>query len=310
MRKVVIDMLLVVGGTGELGGRVVRLLCEQGNDVRCLVRRDTEDAGLRALGVSVVHGDLTEPLGLAAACEGAQTVIATATVIARRLAGTRKPSIREADEVGMRSLVEEAESAGVERFVYLSFAGADAALGTPLERAKVATERLLSRSSMRSVVVRPDAFQEIHLAPLGRFDMAAGEVAVFGRGDSRRRWVSTDDVAAFVARVAVEPDPPAVIEFGGPEAISRNEAVALAEALTSRRMKVSRMPRPLVRLGIRLLNRPNDALASVFGAGLLQDLHEARWDDGPLQERGIKAKSASDYLREQARQLTRIQETR
>ena len=42
------------------------------------------------------------------------------------------------------------------------------------------------------------------------------------------RWVSTDDAAALVAAVAVEPDPPAMVEFGGPEAISRNEAIAIA----------------------------------------------------------------------------------
>jgi uncharacterized protein YbjT (DUF2867 family) len=74
-----------------------------------------------------------------------------------------------------------AEQACVERFVYVSFAGANAALGTPLERAKVATEQRLSASTMRTVIVRPDAFQEIHLAPLGRFDMERGKVAVYGK---------------------------------------------------------------------------------------------------------------------------------
>jgi uncharacterized protein YbjT (DUF2867 family) len=163
MRRVVIEVLLVVGGRGELGGRVARLLLEEGNDVRCLVRAGSD---------------------------------------------ARAPSIRDADELGMASLVDTAESAGVRRFVYISFAGADAALGTPLERAKLATEQRLSRSSVRTVVVRPDAFPEIHLAPLGRLDMAAGKVAVFGKGDARRRWVSIDDVAPLVAMLAAEPDPP------------------------------------------------------------------------------------------------------
>jgi uncharacterized protein YbjT (DUF2867 family) len=301
--EVVSEVLLVVGGTGELGGRVVEVLRGQGHDVRCLVRAGSDDSRLRELGASVVRGDLTEPDSLAAACQGIETVVATATVIGRRLEGARRPSIREADEVGMASLVDAAESGGVRRFVYVSFAGVDAAIGTPLEHAKLATEQRLSRSSMRTVVVRPDAFQEIHLGPLGRFDMAAGKVAVFGRGDSKRRWVSTDDVAALLAAVAFEPEPPALIEFGGPEAISRNEAVAIAEALTHRRIKVQRMPRTVARLAIRLLNRPNDALASAFGGGLLQDLCEATWDDQPLRQRGIKPTSASDFLREQARQL-------
>jgi uncharacterized protein YbjT (DUF2867 family) len=296
----VIAVILVVGGTGQLGARVVRLLHEHGQAVRCLVRPGSRDEELRGQGVEVVAGDLVNPESLPGACESAETVVATATVIGRRLAGARRPSIREVDEVGMSALVDAAERAHVDRFVYVSFAGVDANLGTPLERAKLATEQRLGRSSMRSVIIRPDAFQDIHLAPIGRFDIARGKVAVFGRGDTKRRWVSVDDVAALVAALAVEADPPAVVEFGGPEPLSRNEAIAIAEQVSGRSITRQRMPRPVARLGMRLLARPNDALASVFGAGLLQDLVASSWDDAPLSERGIKAKPASQFIREQA----------
>jgi uncharacterized protein YbjT (DUF2867 family) len=228
-------------------------------------------------------------------------VCPSATAIARVLAGTKHPSIHEADEVGMASLVEAAESADVERFVYVSYAGADSALGTPLERAKAATERRLARSPMRRVVVRPDAFEEIHLGPIGRFDIHGGKVAVLGKGDTKRRWVATEDVAALVAAVAVEVDPPGIITFGGPEAISRNEAIAIAEQATGRTIKVQRMPRALARLGMRVLDRPNPAMATIFGTGLMQDLLRVTWDDAPLRERGITPRSASDWIQEQAR---------
>jgi len=293
-------MILVVGATGDLGGRVVRRLRDQGHDVRCLVRSSSDDSELRDLGADVVHGDLTEPGSLAGACEGVTTVVATATAIARRLAGAAKPSIREVDEDGMAALVDAAESAGVERFVYLSFPGVDTPIGTPLERAKLATERRLDSSTMRPVIIRADAFQEIHLGPLARFDMAAGKVEVIGKGDSRRRWISTEDVAALVAAVTVEADPGRIITVGGPEAISKNEAAKVAEAITGRRMKVKHMPRPVARLVIRLLNRRNDALASALGAGLLEDVLPADWDDAPLRERGIEPTSASNFLRQQA----------
>jgi uncharacterized protein YbjT (DUF2867 family) len=293
-------MLLVVGATGELGGRVVRLLLEQGHEVRCLVRAGSNGERLEELGAKAVRGDLTDPGSLVEACQGVQTVIATATAIARRLAGVPGPSIRETDEVGMASLVDAAESAGVRRFVYLSYAGVDAGFGTPIEKAKLATEQRLARSGLQRVVVRPDAFQEIHLGPLGRFDMKAGKVSVFGKGNNPVRWVSTDDVAALVAAVAVEPDPPAMIEFGGPEAISRNEAIVIAGALTHRKMKVQRLPRSLARFAIPLLNRLNDGLASVFGVGLVQDLYAGDWTDEPLRQRGITPRSTTDFLRAQA----------
>lgn len=293
-------MILIVGGSGDLGSRIVRRLCDGEQEVRCLVRPDTNAAPLRQLGAQVVRGDLTDPTSLSAACEGAETVVASATAIARVLTGTKHPSIHEADEVGMASLVDAAEAADVGRFVYVSYAGADSALGTPLERAKAATEKRLERSPMRSVVVRPDAFQEIHLAPIGRFDIRAGKVAVFGKGDTRRRWVATEDVAALVAAVVVEADPPDIVTFGGPEAISRNEAIDIAEQATGKKIKVQRMPRAVARLGMRLLDRPSPAKATIFGTGLMQDLLAVTWDDAPLRERGITPRSASDWIKEQA----------
>ncbi|PFG41029.1 NADH dehydrogenase [Georgenia soli] len=293
-------MILVVGGTGDLGGRIVRRLVTAGEPVRCLVRTTADPAPLRTLGVETVVGDLTDPWSLRRACEGVDVVVASATVLTRRLAGARRPTIREADEAGMASLVGAAEAAGVRRFVYVSFAGADQMLGTPLERAKMATERRLAASPMRRVVVRPDAFQEIHLGPPGRFDVAAGRVAVVGKGDTRRRWVATDDVAALVAAVVSEPDPPELIEFGGPELLSRNEAVAVAERVTGRRFTVRHMPVSLARVGMALLRPFNDALASVFGAGVLQDRAGSTWDDAPLVARGITPRSVTDWIRQQA----------
>lgn len=293
-------MMLVVGGSGDLGGRIVERLRDADQDVRCLVRPATDGSQLRELGAVVVRGDLADHASLPAACEGVETVVASATAIARVLGGARHPGIFEADQVGMSALVTAAEIAGVQRFVYVSYAGVDAALGTPLERAKLAVEQLLAQSPMRRVVVRPDAFQEIHLAPLGRFDVAAGRVAVFGKGDTKRRWVATDDVAALVAAVAIEDDPPEIVTFGGPEAISRNEAIAVAERATGRTFKVQRVPRVAARLGMRLFDRLNPAMATVFGTGLMQDLLEVTWDDGPLAERGITPRSASEWIREQA----------
>ena len=153
---------------------------------------------------------------------------------------------------------------------------------------------------MRAVMLRPDAFQEIHLGPLARFDVAKGKVAVMGRGDNPRRWVATDDVAALTAAVATEPDPPPVLTFGGPEPLSKNQAVAVAERATGRSFKVQHLPLPVVRIGARLLARPQEAMSTVFGLGLAQDLNPATWDDAPLRERGIRPRSATEWIESQA----------
>ena len=191
-------MFLVVGATGDLGSRIVhQLVRERGVSVRCLVRAGADLTTLPDAGVELVEGDLTQPESIAPACQDVDTVVASATVIGRRLAGARRPSIRDVDEIGIAALVDAAERAGVSRFVYVSFARAGRSYGTPLEIAKIRTEERLAASPMRRVVVRPDAFQEIHLGPLGRFDVANGKVTVMGKGDNPRRWVATEDVALW-----------------------------------------------------------------------------------------------------------------
>jgi uncharacterized protein YbjT (DUF2867 family) len=289
-------MILVVGGTGDLGGRVVRQLLARGLPVRCLVRPATSAEALDAAGVDVVRGDLVDPASLPAAVEGISTVVATATAIGRRLAGARRPTMRDVDEVGMSALVDAADRAGVARFVYVSYARRGDGLGTPLERAKHAVEARLGATSMRVVLVRPDAFQEIHLAAIGRFDVVRRKVAVVGKGDTKRRWVATEDVAALVAALVVEEDPPGVVEAGGPEALTRNEAIAVAERATGDRITVRRAPLGAARLLVRLLGDRQDALASVFGTGVMMDTTPADWDDGALRSRGIAARSATAWI--------------
>jgi uncharacterized protein YbjT (DUF2867 family) len=294
VRQVGEEMILIVGASGDLGQRVTNTLRNRGQAVRAMLRPGSEQP--EALpDVDIVQGDLTDSATLVRACQGVTTVVFTATAIGRRLAGERV-SIRKVDELGGLALVAAAEQAGVERFVYMSFPGADAGVGTPLERAKLAVERQLAATAMPAVIVRADGFQEIHLGPLARFDVASGKVSIIGRGDCQRRWIATEDVAELVAALTVEADPPEQIEVGGPEAISKNDLVAVAERASGHRIKTQHMPRSVARLIIKLSARRNDALASALGAGLHQDLVPATWDDTPLRERDITPTAPSEFV--------------
>jgi uncharacterized protein YbjT (DUF2867 family) len=289
-------VILVVGASGVLGGLVAAGLLSRGLPVRGVVHLASPPT---LPGAELVRGDLAEPATLIPAVAGVDTVVFAATGMGRRLAGPG-PSVRSVDGEGVGALVEEAERAGVRRFVYLSFAGVDRGFGAPLDRARLATEQRLAASGMRAVILRSDAFQESHLAPVGRFDIERRRVSIVGRGDNPRRWVAVGDVAALVIAVATEADPPAVLEFGGPQALTRRAAVLSAEGTLGEHIRVQRLPRAAARLGVRLLENRNDARASALGVGLALDLVEARWDDGPLRERGIRPRPASAYLRQQA----------
>src|SRR5881296_3589393 len=76
------NTVLVVGATGDLGGRVVDALLARGKRVRVLVREGTDPSRLAAKGVDIARGDMLDPASLERAMRGADVVVTTA-------AGTR-----------------------------------------------------------------------------------------------------------------------------------------------------------------------------------------------------------------------------
>lgn len=299
-------MILVCGATGDLGGRVVRRLVEDGRTVRALVRPTTDAGALEALGVEVVRGDLRDPASLAPALSGVDVVVTTANALARSLAGDKELTVRDVDVEGNQHLVRAADQAGVRRFVFLSAAGFDRGAGAraPYVAAKRATERALRETGMESVVVRPDMFQEVWLGATGGIDPERGKAVVYGKGDAAHRYVAIDDVATLVAHLALTESVAAEVEFGGPEAITPNEAVAAYERAAGRSFTVRHVPRPVLAVACRVLARPRPALASVMAMALHSDTHASTCDDRPLRAAGIDARPATDYIRQAAAPAT------
>lgn len=297
-------MILVCGATGDLGGRVVRELTDAGHRVRALVRPTTDATALDNAGVEVVRGDLRDAGSLEPAVRGVDTVVTTANALGRMLAGRTDLTIRAVDQEGNAHLVGAAELAGVSRFVFLSAAGVeDMARKAPLPAAKLATEMLLGASSMRSVIVRPEMFQEVWAGRAGGFDAEAGRAQIYGRGSTPHRYVATDDVAALTAHLALAPDPPAVVELGGPDALTAREVLAVWEAETGRPFAVRRVPRPALAVASRLLARVRPELASVMAMALHADTTPFGGTDEPLREAGIEPRPLRDYVRAEVARL-------
>jgi NADH dehydrogenase len=294
-------VILLCGGTGDLGGRVAARLREQGVQMRALVRPTSNAASLEALGIGLVRGDLTDPTSLEPALDDVDTVVTSANAIGRLLAGDRSVSIDGVDRAGNAALVHAADQAGVQRFVFVSAALAEeAASRSPFAAAKVATERLLRASSMREVLVRPDKFQEVWLAPSTGLNPATGRAVVYGRGTVPERYVAQDDVAALVATLALEADPPRLVEFGGPEPMTRLEVVAAMERAFGTRMRRVHVPRSALTVGAALTRRLKPEVASLLGMALAADTATISWTDAPLRERGINPRSVSDAIAEMA----------
>ena len=230
-------MILVCGATGELGGRIVRGLRAGGVPVRALVRPQSDGGDLGALGVEPTTGDFRDPESLGRAVAGVETVVSTVTVITRALAGETGADFQRVDVAGHRALIAAAEAAGAQRFVFVSAAGMrqPPTANTPLGLGKIATEDRLVASTLREVILRPDQFQEVWLSPVAQFDWRARKVVIFGKGETPVRYVAVDDVAAATVRLAVMDEPPRLVEFGGPDALTRKQAVEVFERAWERR---------------------------------------------------------------------------
>ena len=295
-------MILLCGGTGELGGRVARLLHEQGRSFRALVRPQTDGSSLVALG-EVLRGDLRSSESLLPALDGVGTVVTTANAIGRILAGEKDISINDVDRGGNASLVAAAEKSGVSRFVFVSLAGLTPTVTSrsPFAMAKWQTEERLRASPMETVVVRPDMFQEVHLSPAVGFDWPNGKVRIFGTGDAKAAYVALDDVAQAVVRLTLAEEPPSLVEFGGPEKLTRNEAADLFERATGRSMSRRHVPRFALRAGASMLRSIRPEMASLMAMAYGADLEDATWSDEPLRDLGIEPRPASVYIDEVTR---------
>ncbi len=114
--------ILVTGGTGHLGANLVRALLACGQQVRVLVRAQSNRAALKGLDVELVVGDLRDPESLRAAVRGTRQLYHTAAMISTR-SGAREALI-ETNVLGTRALMQAALDEKLEKVVHTSSFGA------------------------------------------------------------------------------------------------------------------------------------------------------------------------------------------
>jgi NADH dehydrogenase len=254
-------MDVVFGGTGLVGGDIVRRLREAGRPVRAGLRGGITHPKAEALGqagVEVVEGDLTRAATLEGACQGARTVVTTVT----SMPTGEHDGLRRVDLVGTLALIDAAERAGCQRFIYVSFSGG-LDLDSPLQLAKRSCERHLAASRMEAVVLRPSAFMEVWLGLHLGFDPANGVVHLNGTGAAPIRFISAFDVAAIAAKAVLHPDPGGIWELGGPEAIAPLEVVQLFERKLGKPIAVIATPAAEL---LEAYEAASDPLAKTFAA--------------------------------------------
>jgi len=291
-------VILVTGGTGFVGPKVVHALRAEGREVRCLVRDPRRAHTLEAWGCELVRGDVTDAPSLRRAVSGCEAVVHLVAIIAGRRSDFERVMTR-----GTEDLVAAASEAGVRRFVLMSALGVSEQTRTltPYFAAKWAMEAAVKSSGLEHVIFRPSFV----------FGRDGGALPIFVRqvrwspvtpvlGDGRTRiqpiWV--EDVAAYFAK-AVDLSAAAnrTFELGGPDQVTWNELYErIAKVLGKRRARIN-VPLALVRPGAalaELLPRPpitRDQLKMIEAGDNLADMGPA------LEAFGIGVLSLDEQLR-------------
>lgn len=240
-------MIVVTGGAGFLGRRIVALLRAQNESVRVLLRRRAQAAVLKPYGVDIAYGDTRDADSLNRAFDGATGLIHLVAIIRPR----RGATFRSVNVEGTRNVYSAASIAGVRRSVFVSAIGAAPMSPEPYFASRWAGEEEARGSGIPTTVVRfsslfgeGDEFFNV-LAALVR---VASIVPIPGRGRTRFQPIHVEDAARVcVAALKDSSKIGRTFEVGGPDILTYRQMVdVVAQATGRRRLKV---PVPPVLMG-------------------------------------------------------------
>lgn len=267
-------MILVVGATGQLGTAVSTRLASEGYQVRALVRPGSSYQHLGRLGVELILGDLLDPDSVRSACRDVDAVVATANARLPRRRGTSFDAV-EGD--GYFNLLRVCRRLQIERFVFVSVPVTPYDDLVPTFRYKRLNEKRLRQSGLPYTIIRTAPFMDewlawlgsglplrgeaahslrrgywlstLHLTVVGRLMDLLGVALVPGHGWTRHSFVAVDDVARYVVEALFRPEAAdSVLNLGGPEILTWNEAVDACGRALGRRIRKIHVPAVLFRL--------------------------------------------------------------
>jgi uncharacterized protein YbjT (DUF2867 family) len=247
-------MILLTGGTGFIGSRIVHALRAENRPVRCLLRRPERAGQLRAWGCELVQGDVTDAESLRRATEGADAVVHLVAIIAGKPEQFEQVMIR-----GTESLVAAAEQAGVRRFVLMSALGTTEATRelTPYYRAKWAMEQAVQASPLEHVIFRPSFVfgRDGGVLPtFMRLVRYSPVTPVVGPGTQRIQPIWVDDVAAYFAKsIDLVGAAGRTFEIGGPDVITWDGLYSRIASILGKRRAKLHLPFKVMRLNARVI---------------------------------------------------------
>jgi len=216
--------ILVAGGTGNLGGRIINELLRNGGKVRAVVRSDSATDKIEKLeksGAEVVRVDMNNVSQLTKACEGISCVVSA-------LAGLRDVIVDTQSK-----LLDAAVAAGVSRFIPSDFSSDFTQLADGDNRnfdLRREFHQYLDNSPIRATSIFNGAFAELLTYNIPFLDMKKKTVGYVEDADWKVDFTTMDDTAAFTAEAALDSETPRFLRIASFQ-ISANELAPLASEI-------------------------------------------------------------------------------
>lgn len=232
-------MILVAGGTGFVGGHLIRRFRRDGIPVRAIARDPDRAQTLRDLGVEVVKGDVSDKASLEKASTGVERVVHLVGIIQEAPGVT----FRGIHVEGTRNLLEASKKAGVRHFFYQSALGTRPGAKSEYHKTKWEAEELVRASAIPYTILRPSLIY----GPGDKFTIRLSEMLklspvlpVIGSGKSKIQPIYIDDVVSCIQKIVTsDAFLNEIYEIGGPEQLTYEELTTqIAEAMGIKRPMV------------------------------------------------------------------------
>lgn len=260
-------MILLTGGTGYVGRRMVEKLRTRPEPLRLLVRDPASAQKYGGGTVTIVKGDVTDPTSLPAALEGVDTVIHLVAIIRERSGGV---TFERMNYQGTVNIVDAAKAAGVKRFIHMSALGVRLDPALPYMDTKYRAQQYVENSGLDWTAFQPsvifgegDEFINT-LADLVRkplLFLPAPFLPVVGDGKTKFQPVWRDDVIdAFIRALDDRSTIGKVYQLGGPTMITYSAMLdTIMAKLGKKRAKIHvpvALMKPVVAIMDKILPKP------------------------------------------------------
>ncbi len=269
--------VLVTGGTGVVGQATVTALTEAGHTVRLLSRNAARDSREWPVGVEPWPGNVADAASLLGSATGCDAVLHVVGIVDE---SPPDATFERVNVNGTRSILQEAERAGVGTFVFVSSLGADRGQ-SDYHKSKAAAEAIVRSFRGKWIICRPGSVYgpgDEQVSMILKMVRTLPAIPLLGNGDQAFQPIWHEDLGKALAQV-IERDDLAgrTLDMAGPEQTTQNDLIDRFSKITDRQPLRIPVPEVVATVGTRI--------ASMFGF------------DTPLNEDQLKMIGEGNVIR-------------